>query len=308
MRIVFMGTPEYCVPTLEKLLGAGHDICAVFCQPDKPAGRKQILTPPPTKVFADRHGIPVFQPLTLRDGTALSAIKSLAPDIIVVVAYGKILPKEILDFPKYGAINGHASILPKLRGASPIQWAIVSGERRTGVTVMRMDEGMDTGDILSVFETDILPDETAGELFSRLSVITADLIAETLTDIENGNAVAVKQNDDLATYAPIISKEMAHLDFSKTARELSCAVRGFNPWPVAYCFIEGKRLKVLSAAVCTGFSGNAGEVIFSDGRLIIGCADNTAIEFLTVQPESKKPMNAADMLKGRKIAVGTPIC
>ena len=308
MRIVFMGTPDYCLPTLAGIKAAGYDIAAVFCQPDKPVGRKQILTPPPTKVFATENNIPVFQPRTLKDGEAFSVIRDLSPDIIVVVAYGKILPKEILEFPKYGAINGHASLLPRLRGASPIQWAIVSGETETGVTVMQMDEGMDTGDILAVSKTNIKPDETAGELFDRLSVLTADLILKTLKSIEENALKPVKQDDDLATYAPIINKEMAHLDFTETADKLICKIRGFNPWPVAFCLIEGKRLKVYSAAKASGYSGNAGEVLFSDGKLIIGCGGNTAIELLSVQPEGKKIMSAADMLKGHSIPVGTAVC
>ena len=308
MRIVFMGTPDYCLPTLSKLKSAGHDIAAVFAQPDKPVGRKQILTLPPTKGFALANNIPVFQPNTLRDGTALSIIKDLAPDIIVVVAYGKILPKEILEFPKYGAINGHASLLPELRGASPIQWAIVSGKTETGVTVMQMDEGMDTGDILAVSKTVILQEETAGELFSRLAEVTADLIVKTLDDIEKNNITPLKQDNALATYAPIITKEMAHLDFSDAAEKLLCAVRGYNPWPVSFFFFDSKRIKVYSAGLAKGFSGKSGEVLFSDDRLIIGCGNNTAIELLIVQPEGKKPMSAADMLKGNKIPVGTKVC
>ena len=308
MRIVFMGTPDYCLPTLSKLKSAGHDIAAVFAQPDKPVGRKQILTLPPTKEFALANNIPVFQPNTLRDGTALSIIKDLAPDIIVVVAYGKILPKEILEFPKYGAINGHASLLPELRGASPIQWAIVSGKTETGVTVMQMDEGMDTGDILAVSKTAILQEETAGELFSRLAEVTADLIVKTLDDIEKNNITPIKQDNALATYAPIITKEMAHLDFSDAAEKLLCAVRGYNPWPVSFFFIDSKRIKVYSAGLAKGFSGKSGEVLFSDDRLIIGCGNNTTIELLTVQPEGKKPMSAADMLKGNKIPVGPKVC
>ena len=308
MRIVFMGTPEYCVPTLSKLIEAGHEICAVFCQPDKPVGRKQVLTPPPTKVFSQEKNIPVYQPTTLRDGSAFSVIKEIAPDIIVVVAYGKILPKEILYLPKYGSINGHASLLPVLRGASPVQWAIVSGKTETGVTVMQMDEGMDTGDILSVRKTDILPSETAGELFIRLSLITADLIAETLSDIAAGKVKPQKQDGCIATYAPIIKKEMAHIDFLKKASEIVSAVRGFNPWPVAFCFIGDKRIKVYSAEEAAHFSGGVGEVLFTDGRLIIGCGFDTAVEFLTVQPDGKKPMSAKDFLKGHSISPGTFLC
>lgn len=308
MRIVFMGTPDYSVPTLSKLISAGHTVAAVFCQPDKPVGRKQIQTPPPVKVFAEEKGIPVFQPSTLRDGAAYTMLQDLAPDIIIVVAYGKILPEEILYLPKFGAICGHASLLPKLRGASPIQWAIVTGETETGVTVMQMDAGIDTGDILSIEKTVISPDETAGELFDRLSVITADLIVKTVDDIEEGTICPIKQNDALATYAPIIKKEMAHIDFTESARVICRAVRGFCPWPVAFCYIGDKRLKVLKAKECGGFVGKSGEIVCCDGRLIVACGDNSAIEFLTVQPEGGRVMDAADMLKGHKLERGTVLC
>lgn len=307
MRIVFMGTPEYSVPTLSGLLESNHDVIAVFCQPDKPVGRKHIITAPPTKTFAKEHNIPVFQPSTLRDGTALKILKDLSPDIIVVVAYGKILPKEILVLPKYGAINGHASLLPKYRGASPIQWAIISGEKQTGVTIMQMDEGLDTGDIIFVSKTDILPGETAGALFERLSFITADAVADAIDLIERKSVKPVSQDNSAATYTPIIEKNMAHLDFSKTAEKLSFEIRGFNPWPVAFCYLNGKRLKILSAAACSGFSGKAGEIVNVRDRLIIACGDDTALELLTVQIEGGKPMSAADMLKGHKIDIGTVV-
>lgn len=307
MRIVFMGTPDYCVPTISKLIDAGHEVAAVFAQPDKPVGRKQVLTPPATKVFAEKNKILVFQPGTLRDGAAFEQLKRLAPDIIVVVAYGKILPENILLLPKYGCINGHASLLPKLRGASPIQWAIVTGESKTGVTVMQMDKGMDTGDILSVSETDILPDDTAQTLFDRLSLITADLIVKTVDDIERGIVVPEKQNDALATYAPIISKEMAHLDFSKDANVLCNAVRGFYPWPAAFCFIDGRRIKVISARPCNIDTNECGKVIDNKGKLVVSCGGNTAVEFLTVQPEGGRVMTAADMLRGKSIDIGTVV-
>ena len=186
MKIVFMGTPDYAVKTLEALINAGHTVAAVFAQPDKPVGRKQILTPPPVKVCAKTHGIPVFQPRTLRDGEAEKIIRDIAPDVIAVVAYGKILPTEILTLPRYGCINGHASLLPKYRGAAPIQWCIVNGEKETGVTAMQMDKGMDTGDILKTAVTEIGAEETAGELFERLSVIGAKLLVKTLADLETG--------------------------------------------------------------------------------------------------------------------------
>ncbi len=307
MRIVFMGTPDYSAVTLAKLIELGYDIAAVFAQPDKPVGRKQILTPPATKVIALQHGIPVYQPATLRDGKAGEILREIAPDVIVVVAYGKILPKEILELPKYGCINGHASLLPKLRGASPIQWAIVTGEKITGVTTMLMDEGMDTGDILETAVTEIGEDETAEELFERLSVISADLMVSTLERVKNGGLVPEKQNDAKASYAPIIKKEMAHLDFTKSAQELCNAVRGFYSWPCAFCFIDGKRVKVIKACVSNATDKNPATVICNNNRLVIACGGGTSVELLTVQPEGAKPMTAVQMLNGHKIQIGTQV-
>ena len=308
MKLVFMGTPDYAVNTLEGLIAAGHNVAAVFAQPDKPVGRKHIITPPPVKVCAQSHGIAVYQPNTLRDGEAERLLSEIAPDAIVVVAYGKILPKEILEIPKYGCVNGHASLLPKYRGASPIQWCIVCGESSTGVTAMRMNEGMDTGDILKTAETQIGEEETAEELFERLSVITSELLVNTLADLEKGNITPIKQDEEKASYAPIIKKEMAFLDFSnKTATEIHNAVRGYYSWPCAYFFLENKRIKVIKAAVADSTNAKAGTVIKSDDRLVIACKDGTAVELLTVQPEGSKPMSAKQMLCGRPIAMGTVI-
>lgn len=308
MRIVFMGTPDYSVKTLEALIAAKHDIVGVFAQPDKPVGRKHILTAPPVKVCAENHGIPVYQPNTLKNGEAADIIKRLSPDIIVVVAYGKILPQEILDIPKYGCINGHASLLPRYRGASPIQWCIVCGETETGVTVMQMDSGMDTGDILKTEKTEIGGEETADELFERLSVISAQLTVRTLDDIENGTVIPVKQDEEKATYAPIIKKEMALIDFKNmTEDEVHNAVRGYYSWPCAYFFFDNKRIKIIKA-VCAGKSGNTpGTVVKSNDELVIACKDGGLISLLTVQPEGSKPMSAKQMLCGRPIAVGTVI-
>ena len=209
MRIVFMGTPDFAVPCLEKLIQCGHKVVGVFSQPDKPVGRKQILTPPEVKVCAQKYDIPVFQPKKLKGSDAVDIIKSLTPDVIVVVAYGKILPKEILTAAKYGCINVHASLLPQYRGAAPIQWAVINGDKETGVSIMQMDEGLDTGDVILVKKTDIDRDETSAELFDRLSVIGADALAEALDNIENGTAVAVKQGDDTGCqYAQMITKDL----------------------------------------------------------------------------------------------------
>lgn len=306
MRIIFMGTPDFAAVTLKKLIEEKFDIAAVFAQPDKPVGRKQILTPPPTKTLALENGIPVYQPKTLRDGEAFKIIKELNPDAIAVVAYGKILPKEILDFPKYGCINGHASLLPKLRGSAPIQWAIVNGDTVTGVTTQKMDEGIDTGDILETAVTEIAPDETAEELFERLSVITADLMVTTLNNAEKGLLKPQKQNETEATPAPIIKKEMAHLDFTKTAEQICNTVRGFYSWPCAFCFINGKRIKVIKAAKSELTYSKSGIVIASDNKLVVSCGDKS-VELLTVQPEGAKVMSAAQMLNGHKIAEGTVV-
>ena len=306
MRIVFMGTPDYAAVTLQKLIDEKYDVCAVFAQPDKPVGRKQILTPPETKVLAEKYNIPVFQPKTLRDGEAYNILKQLNPDVIVVVAYGKILPKEILDLPKYGCINGHASLLPKLRGSAPIQWAIVNGEKQTGVTTMQMDIGMDTGDILETAVVDIGDQETAEELFDRLSFVSADLMLSTLQKAEQGTLNPKKQNEDKATYAPIIKKEMAHLDFSKTADEICNTVRGFYSWPCAFCFINGKRIKVIKTKKATLSAKECGVVIACSENLVISCKDGS-VELVTVQPEGAKAMSAMQMLNGHKLSVGIKV-
>ncbi len=304
MRIVFMGTPEIADVSLKKLLDTDNEIVGVFTQPDKPVGRRQVLTPPPVKLTAQGKGIPVFQPETLRDGEAIRIISDLNPDIIVVVAYGKILPKEILEFPKYGCINGHASILPKYRGASPIQWCIVCGEKQTGVTAMYMDEGMDTGDIISTVKTDIGADETAGELYERLALMAAELMCKTVEDIKNAEVVRTPQNSSEATYAPIIKKEMALIDFSRSAYDIHNMVRGYNPWPIAYFMLDGKRVKVYSSAVKEGYAEAPGTVVESENTIIIACGDDTAIELCEIQYEGSKRMRSGEFLRGRKMEKG----
>lgn len=306
MKIVFMGTPDFAVPTLKALIENKHDVAAVFTQPDKPVGRKQILTSPPIKQVALENNIPVFQPTTLRDGTALEALKETNPDIIVVVAYGKILPEEILSLPKYGCVNGHASLLPRHRGASPIQWSIYCGDTVTGVTTMLMDIGMDTGDMLDTVSTDISADDTAQSLHDRLSLLGAQLMISTLKKIENGTVKPIKQDETKATYAPIIKKEMAQLDFNKSADTLVNEVRAFYGWPVAYFTLNGKRIKVHSATACKG-DGSVATVIKADGELVISCGESTALSLQIIQPEGSKSMSAKEMLCGRKIEVGTKI-
>ena len=305
MKIVFMGTPDFAVPCLTALKEAGHDILAVFTQPDKPKGRGYVLTPPPVKVKALEYGLPVFQPATLRDGEAAGILRNLAPDVIVVVAYGKILPVEILNIPPHGCVNVHASLLPRHRGASPIQWAVVCGDKETGVTTMLMAEGMDTGDMLEKAVTPIDPEETAEALHDRLSAMGASLIVQTLADLKAGTVTPEKQDEALATKAPIIRKEMGRLDFTKSAQELHDLARGFYPWPAAYTGLSGKRLKVLKTRVAPSAPGEPGGILEAGDRLIVSCGGGTALELLEVQLEGKKPMQAAELLRGRPIPVGT---
>lgn len=307
MKIVFMGTPDYSVPTLKALLQSNNEILAVFTQPDKAVGRKQILTPPPVKKCAEENDIPVFQPTTLKDGEALNILKELSPDVIIVVAYGKILPKEILSLPKYGCINAHASLLPKYRGASPIQWSIVCGEKITGITLQIMDEGIDTGDILDTVEIEIGENETAEELFERLSVISADLTVKIVNKLTDNDLKPKKQIGE-ASYAPIIKKEMARLDFvNKTANQIHNAIRGYYSWPCAFFTHGGKRIKVLSSLIGNETNLPAGSVIENTDELVIACKDRTSIRLINVQPEGSKPMTSKQMLCGNKIALGTVI-
>ena len=303
MKIVFMGTPDYAVKTLEALIKAGHNVEAVFAQPDKPVGRKHIITPPPVKVCAVENNIPVYQPNTFKDGEAEKILKEINPDVIVVVAYGKILPKSILDIPKYGCVNGHASLLPKYRGASPIQWCIVCGETVTGITTMYMNEGMDTGDILEQIEVKIGDNETAEELFQRLSGISAELMVSTVEKLEKGEITPQKQNEDAATYAPIIKKEMALVDFNKTAKEICNGVRGYYSWPCAYTFLDGKRVKIIKAVAGCKTNAEIGTVSENTGKLEIACADGS-VNILELQIEGSKPMTASQFLMGNKIPLG----
>ena len=239
-----MGTPDFAVPSLEALWNKGYEICAVYTQPDKPKGRKQILTPPPVKETALSHHIPVEQPVTLRTEEAFATLQRYAPDLIVVVAYGKILPKNVLELPRLGCINVHGSLLPKYRGAAPIQWSVLNGDAVTGVTTMFMAEGLDTGDILLQKETPIGPDETAGELFDRLAPMGAELLLETIPLLETGTVQRIPQPEDGGAYASQLTKEMAWIDWNRPAQEIHNLVRGMNPWPIAQTEFRGKRLKL----------------------------------------------------------------
>lgn len=297
MRILFMGTPEFAVPCLQSLLDAGHEVAAVFTRQDKPKGRGYALSAPPVKVLAERRGIPVYQPATLRTPEAEETVRGLAPDAIVVVAYGRILPKEILGIPRFGCINVHASLLPKYRGAAPIQWAVINGETVTGVTTMRMDEGIDTGDILLTDRTEIGPDETAGELSDRLSKMGAGLIVKTLEAIRNGTAVRTPQSGE-GCYASMLSREKSRVDWSRPSGEIHNLARGLLPWPAAWTVYGGKRLKVFGSAAAPGPGGEAGRVSERDGRFLVNCGEGTVLELLEVQPEGGRRMSGRDFLRG----------
>ena len=300
-RIVYMGTPDFAVPCLERLISLGYNVVGVFSQPDKPKGRGYKLAPPPVKEVALAAGIPVFQPEKMRDGTALAILKELAPELIVVVAYGKILPKDILELPKYGCINIHGSLLPKYRGAAPIQWSVINGEKVTGVTSMKLDEGMDTGNMLLKIETPILPDETAGELFDRLAPIGADCLEQTLELFGESAPEGERQDEAQATYAPMLKKEDGAVDFSLPAQKLHDLIRGTSPWPSAYTTLDGARLKLLRSSVTDG-SGRPGELLDAK-KLMIACGDG-ALLITEVQPEGGKRMNAEDFLRGKRLEKG----
>lgn len=297
MKIVFMGTPEFAEASLQKLLETDHQIIGVFTQPDKPKGRGYKLVAPPVKELALAHNIPVFQPQKMRDGTALEILQELQPDLIAVVAYGKILPKEILELPRYGCINVHGSLLPKYRGAGPIQWSVINGESVTGVTTMYMGEGLDTGDMILKKETPIGENETYGELHDRLKEIGAQALVETIELIEQGKAPREVQDDILSSYAPMLDKQIARLDFTKDAQTLHNLIRGLSPWPVAHTTVDGKLLKVHRAVLASG-KGQPGEVIDSK-KFIVACKEG-ALELLEVQLEGGKRMKGEDFLRGRK--------
>ena len=304
MRIVFMGTPEFAVPCLQKLIDCGHEVTGVFTQPDKPQGRKMIMTPPPVKELALANGIPVYQPVKMRDGTALEMLREANPDLAIVVAYGKILPKEILEFPKYGCINIHASLLPKLRGAGPIQWSVINGFEKTGVTSMQMDEGLDTGDMLIRKEIAIGENETAGELHDRVSLLGAEVLEETINALIAGELKPEKQNHDEFTYAPMLSKELSPIDWNLTAREVHNKIRGLSPWPSASAVLNGKKVKIHKSILAAETNKPAGEVVENGKRLVVACGDGKCIEILTIQAEGKKAMSAADFMRGNSVNLG----
>lgn len=304
MKVIFMGTPDFAVPSMERLLADGHEIVLAVTQEDKPQGRHQTLTPPPVKVCALQHDIPVFQPKTLRDDAAFERLQAANADVITVVAYGKLLPKRILEMTPYGAINVHGSLLPKYRGAAPIQWAVLNGDKTAGVTTMQMNEGLDTGDMLLTCERELPADMTAGELFDALCEDGATLLCETLKQAQAGALHPQKQDESKATHVPMLDKSMCPLDFSKAAAAVHNQVRGLHPWPVATCLLDDAVLKVHKTRVGGKTSGKAGEVVALQ-PLTVACGDGNGIEILELQAAGKRRMTADEFLRGHAIAVGT---
>ncbi len=307
MKILFIGTPDFASTSLKALLDSDMDIVGVVSQPDKPKGRGHKLVPTEVKSVALEAGLKVFQPLTLKDGTFREILDELKPELIVVVAYGKILPDYIIEYPKYGCVNVHASLLPKYRGSAPIQWAIINGERVTGVTTMKMDSGVDTGDMLLKAETEIGEYETSEELFDRLAVMGGELLIKTVKGLEAGTITPVPQNHSEHTYAPMISRETGIIDWTKSAREISKLICGLNSWPLASTLYKGETLKIVTAVVSNEQTNEqAGKIVSLDkGKgLKVACGEGT-LYITTAQFPNSKKMNVEDYARGHSIEIGT---
>lgn len=298
MKIVFMGTPDFAVSTLESLVKGGHEVIAAVTQPDKPKGRGKAVQFTPVKEKALEYEIPVYQPVKARDPEFVELLQELNPDVIVVVAFGQLLPKAILDIPKYGCVNVHASLLPKYRGAAPIQWAVIDGEEVSGVTTMLMDEGLDTGDMLEKAEIVLDEKETGGSLFDKLSTLGGELILSTLEKMENGTITRTPQGDSTTSYAKMLKKTMGEIDWSMEAVKIERLIRGLNPWPSAYTSLKGKTVKIWSADVVAGeVSGNPGRVTVTKDRLLVECGKDF-LSITELQLEGKKRMETAAFLRG----------
>ena len=303
MRLVFCGTPRFAVPTLEALIVAGHEVALVLSQPDKPVGRTGEVNATPVKQAAMAHGIEVLQPEKLKTNEELRAtLTALAPDAIIVVAYGRIIPQWMLDLPRHGCLNGHGSLLPRWRGAAPIQWAIASGDTETGVTTMRLNAGLDTGPMLLKWAVSINETTTSPELFESLSTIGAQLMVRTLTGLENGSITPVEQNDAAATLAPILTRDDARIDFTRTARQIDQRFRGFQPWPGAFTTLRGKKLIVHAMTVLAGLGDIVpGRLMLREEALRVSCGERTVLQLDEVQLEGKKRMSAAEFLRGYQL-------
>lgn len=304
MRIVFMGTPEFAVPCLERLISEKYEVVGVFTQPDKPKGRGHKMQFPPVKQTAIDNNIPVFQPTKMRDGEAYKIIDELDPELIIVVAYGKIIPQDILERPKYGCVNIHASLLPRYRGAAPIQWCVLNGEKKSGVTSMQMDVGLDTGDMLLRGEVEIDENMTAGELHDKLSVLGADVMSQTIKKIIDGTIQREKQDDSLSNYAPMLSKELCPINWNDSAEKIHNQIRGLSPWPVATASLDGKIYKLHKSIKAGKANGRTGEIVSTKNGITVCCGDGNAIKILVIQAEGKKAMSCDDFLRGHKIESG----
>ncbi|MGN1250553.1 MAG: methionyl-tRNA formyltransferase [Candidatus Spyradocola sp.] len=306
MRIVFMGTPEFAVPSLEALIGAGYEVVAAVTQPDRPVGRKKTLTPPPVKVCAQAHGVPVLQFERIRRKEGREALTALQPDLFVTAAFGQILSKAVLDIPRLGTINVHASLLPQYRGSAPINWCILSGESKAGVTTMMTNEGIDTGDMLLRDEVEIGQNETAEELTGRLSKLGAQTLLRTLQALENGTLVRTPQNEAEASYQPMLTREMGEMDWSRSARQLHDQVRGLYPWPGAYTTMDGGVLKVWVSRVSDmRADAEPGTVVKADAKegLFVACGTGV-LQIVEMQAPGSKRMNARDYLRGKPMQTG----
>ena len=303
MRIVFMGTPDIAAECLKALYETEHEIAAVFTRRDKPVGRKQILTAPPVKQLAAAHGTPVYQPRTLRDGSQTELLQSIAPDLIVVVAYGCILPKEVLELPRLGCINVHVSLLPKYRGSAPIQWAVLNGDEKTGVSIMQMDEGLDTGDVLCCREITIDPEETSAELFEKVTVHSARLLCESLAPIAAGELKPTAQDHAQSSHAPMLTKELAQFSFAETAEHIHNWVRGMYDWPIAWFQLGEKKIKVNACRVSAETQSAVPGTVLKLKPLTVACGEG-AIELLSVTPEGKKPMDGTSFAAGMRLKAG----
>ncbi len=306
MRILFMGTPDFALGSLRALYESGENIIGVVTQPDKPKGRGYELTPPPVKVYATEKGLDVYQPQTLRGDEFAALLANLDPDMIIVVAYGKILPENVINYPKLGCINVHGSLLPEYRGAAPMQRAIIDGKEKTGITTMYMDVGLDTGDMLLKGECDILENDNFEDIHDRLMILGGEVLLDTVKLIKEGKAVRIKQDDSLSNYAAKIEKADCLIDFSKSAKAVHDLIRGLSPIPLSFTHTaDGKLLKVLEARVKTreGICGKAGEVVSLDDGIEVACGEGS-VTLLRVLPEGKGRMAAADFVRGRKVSLG----
>lgn len=301
-----MGTPDFAVPSLNALINGPDKVVAVICQPDRKKGRGRKLLPPPVKVAAEEAGLPVLQPEKVKTAEFFEKLASFSPDLIVVVAYGKILPESILDLPPMGAINVHGSLLPKYRGAAPIQWAVINGEQESGVTIMKMDQGMDTGDILYPVAIPIEDQDTAGSLFEKLAQLGGAALVAAIEKLKKGELQPIPQDHDLATHAPMLTKEQGHIDWNKPAAQIHCLIRGLDPWPSAYSFLENKRFRFFAPHIITKTVTEApGTVCRADNQGLLIATGEHYVLIDEIQPEGKKRMSVQACLNGTPIAPGS---